>query len=326
MFSKISYDCRACSFQTNNKTLYQRHIETNKHKKKNKECGIVIDCECGSNFKHMSSYYRHRKICPANKQPHQNILYDTSKTTSKETLKETLKDDLIETIFKMNQITLDKVVEQNDKNLDKFIKLQETQMENQIETFKEAQKNIKELAIKCGNNTTTTNVQLNNHIINSQKTIQFLNQNLPDMIDMETFIYNYKGDYKLNEDETKTLLESYQLNGVKGYAKCLSFFLKDNCNRQLKDKNIEYPKKISFPLTLTDSNLRSVKIKTENGWDTTTDDQVLSRIIIISNDQVYLHHKTCIYLPETAKNTIITQIKKDNPFQKIKSSFEYIKD
>jgi hypothetical protein len=320
MFPRISYECKACVFRTNNKTLYQRHLETNKHKKNNKEYCIVMDCECGANFKHMSSYYRHRKTCP----PSKNIKHSSSsfETPSNDTLKDTFKDGLIETIFKMNQITLDKVVEQQDKNLDKFIKLQETQ----IETFKEAQKNIKELAVKCGNNTTTTNVQLNNPIINSQKTIQFLNQNLPDMIDMETFIYNYKGDYHLNEEETKTLLESYQLNGVKGYAKCLSFFLKDNCNRQLKDKNIEYPKKISFPLTLTDSNLRSVKIKTENGWDTTTDDQVLSRIIIISNDQVYLHHKTCIYLPETAKNTIITQIKKDNPFQKIKNSFEYIKD
>jgi hypothetical protein len=311
MFTRVSYDCKACSFSTNNKTLYKRHIDTNKHKKKIKLCDAVVDCGCGSSFKHMSSYYRHRKNCEADK----HILSDNVQN-----------DGLIKTIFKMNQITLDKVAEQNEKNFDRLMKLQETQMETQIETFKEAQKNIKELAVKCGNNTTTNNVQLNNPIINSQKTIQFLNQNLPDMIDMETFIDNYKGDYQLNEGETKTLLESYQLNGVKGYAKCLSFFLKDNCNRQLKDKNIEYPKKISFPLTLTDSNLRSVKIKTEKGWDTTTDDQVLSRIIVISNDQVYLHHQTCIYLPETAKNTIISQIKKDNPFQKIKNSFEFIKD
>ena len=312
MSDSKNYVCDRCEFVSNNKYHYQRHLLTKKHELLNSVEKNEYTCDCGRIFKHKSSYSRHKNSCRSISTSSDNISNNISNN-----------ELLLEQVLKMNQNTLNIMSElqknnseQQIKNFDNFIKLQE----KQTEIFKEA--------IKSSKNTTTNNVQLNNSIINGngQKTIQFLNQNLPDMIDIETFINNYKGDYHLNENETKTLLESYQLNGVKGYAKCLSFFLKDNCNRQLKDKNIEYPKKISFPLTLTDSNLRSVKIKTENGWDTTTDDQVLSRIIIISNDQVYLHHKTCIYLPETAKNTIITQIKKDNPFQKIKNSFEYIKD
>jgi hypothetical protein len=299
------YICDTCDFSSNNKYHYQRHVQTKKHQLLGFSEKREFICECGKKFKHKSSYSRHKNTCDTHDE------YKPSRNN----------DLLLEQVLKMSQNTINIMSElqknnseQQVKNFDNFIKLQE----KQTEIFKEA--------IKYSNNTTTNNVQLNNPIINGQKTIQFLNQNLPDMIDMETFVTNYKGHYHLNEDETKTLLESYQLNGVKGYAKCLSFFLKDNCNRQLKDKNIEYPIKISFPLTLTDSNLRSVKVKTDKGWGTTTDDQVLSRIIIISNDQVYLHHKTCIYLPETAKNTVITYIKKDNPFQKIKKSFESIED
>jgi hypothetical protein len=304
------YVCESCDFVSNNKYHYQRHLTTKKHELLNSSDKNEYTCECGRKFRHKSSYSRHRNACENG-----NMSMSTTNNSNNN-------DALLEHVLKMNQNTLQIMSElqknnsdQQVKNFDNFLKLQE----KQTEIFKEA--------IKSSNNTTTTtNVQLNNSVINGQKTIQFLNQNLPDMIDIDTFINNYKGDYHLNENETRTLLESYQLNGVKGYAKCLSFFLKDNCNRQLKDKNIEYPKKISFPLTLTDSNLRSIKVKTENGWGTTTDDQALSRIIIISNDQVYLHHKTCIYLPENAKNTVLTYIKKDNPFQKIKNSFTSIKD
>jgi hypothetical protein len=302
------YSCTKCNYCSYNKAHYQRHIQTDKHRKKSGCIDIVCD-NCGKLFKHSSNYYRHRKNrCPSL----------------------TSKDDIIQQVLDDSP--------GDPEYLKQIIKMQFESHTKTIENIKESHQktieNIKEIVTHqniitnntTNNTTNNNNLQVNNNIITGQKTIQFLNQHLPDMIDMETFIEKYKSDYQLDETQTKTLLESYQLNGVKSYAKCLSFFLKDNCNRQLKDKNIEYPRKISFPLTLTDSNLRSIKVKTENGWDTTTDDQVLSRIIVISNDQVYRHHQTGIYLPEAAKNVVITYIKKDNPFQKIKNSFESIKN
>jgi hypothetical protein len=296
------YSCAKCNYYSSNKAHYQRHIQTDKHKLKTGTTDITCD-NCGKSFKYSSNYYRHRKSrCPTITLKHEII--DETPQSDQEYLKQIIKMQ-----FETHTKTIENIKDSHNKT---------------IENIKEiVSQNI--ITNNTTNNTTNNNLQVNT-IITGQKTLQFLNQNLPDMIDMETFIKNYNSDYQLDEKQTKTLLESYQLNGVKSYAKCLSYFLKDNCNRQLKDKNIEYPRKISFPLTLTDTNLRSVKVKTENGWDTTTDDQVLSRIIVISNDQVYRHHQIGIYLPETAKNIVITYIKKDNPFQKIKNSFESIKN
>ena len=75
------YDCKPCSFFTNNKTDYSRHIKTNKHKKKvnttTKTCikrasNVPKTCIekkihmcpfCENTYSSSSTLSRHKKAC-----------------------------------------------------------------------------------------------------------------------------------------------------------------------------------------------------------------------------------------------------------------------
>ena len=63
------FECIFCDFKCCNKNDYNRHILTRKHKllsnttekhSKNSECFI---CECGKEYKHHSSLWKHQNTC-----------------------------------------------------------------------------------------------------------------------------------------------------------------------------------------------------------------------------------------------------------------------
>ena len=67
--------CISCDYICSYKCDWYRHILTSKHKKttnsleknekneKTNEPNIFFNCNCGNNYKHKSSYYKHKKIC-----------------------------------------------------------------------------------------------------------------------------------------------------------------------------------------------------------------------------------------------------------------------
>lgn len=66
------YICNFCAFTTCNKKDYNRHLETRKHKKNENATDLgyftpddkkVFKCNCGKNYKHRSSLYKHKKTC-----------------------------------------------------------------------------------------------------------------------------------------------------------------------------------------------------------------------------------------------------------------------
>jgi len=337
------YACDVCNFSSTKRNHYSRHLITLKHKKSVIENDLSEDditekiCDdCQRSFRHLTNYYRHRRERCCGELSYE----DSGEMTYLNYADDYTDDDIVESDdpngIDKDGFIINKLIHEKEEYLKKIIEIQQESYQkvceshqDQIktlkeshETLKESQETFKELAIK-NNGNQTTNVQLNsNQIIDNSKTMQFLNHNMSDMIDMETFIENYKDGYQLDREQSRILLESYQLNGVKSYAKCLSKTLKDICEKQMLDRNIEYPNKIAFPLVTTDCNLRSVKIKTQKGWETITGDNDLSRIIVISNDQVYRHHRSGIYLPGSAKSTVIAFIKKDNSLGKVKNALE----
>jgi hypothetical protein len=58
-----SYLCDVCQYKTNNKTDYNRHIKTVKHKNNMNENTRQYACECKKKYKHHSSLYAHQKKC-----------------------------------------------------------------------------------------------------------------------------------------------------------------------------------------------------------------------------------------------------------------------
>lgn len=360
MERNLAYECFVCNFTSTKKNHYLRHLRTRKHKKKVIKENDILEknCdECGQSFTLQTNYYRHKRGRCSGEEDYDPLGYTSFDDIKNQNHNQNLNlnhnlnqnhnlNHNLNSNFNSNlnsnfnsganilvnpsidEAKIEKLIQEKEEYLKEIIKVQKESYQkvcnshqDQIKNLKESQETFKQLAVN--NVTQTTNVQLNsNQIIDNSKTIQYLNQNMSDMIDMETFIENYKDTYQLNKEQSRILLESYQLNGIKSYAKCLSKTLKDICEQQMLDRNIEYPNKIAFPLVTTDCNLRSVKIKTINGWETITGDNDLSRIIVISNDQVYRHHRSGIYLPGSAKSTVISFIKKDNSLGKVKNELE----
>ena len=311
--------CKLCDMTYSTKSNYEKHLTTKKHQKKMGIIHKIYKCKhCHRKFKHHSSYYRHlNDRCSANSEISDLHIQEVENgMIPPENIHES---EVIRTINQLHQ--------EKNELYEKIIKIQKEAHEQSINNLKNSQKDLKDIALRkihttadCNHTTNnTTNVQLNNSTINN---VQYLNQNMADMIDIETFINNYQDKYQLSEQQSLTLLESYQLNGLKSYAKCLSKTLKKICHQQMKDRNIDYPISISFPIITTDSNLRSVKVKTQGGWETNMSDEDLIKIIVISNDLVYQHHQTGIYLPPSCKDKVITYIKKDNPIVNVKKTLD----
>jgi len=69
--STTQYSCEKCSYSTSHKGMWNRHIETKKHKdtqmvhnsEEKHQTGKRWECECGLSYKYHSGYYRHKSKC-----------------------------------------------------------------------------------------------------------------------------------------------------------------------------------------------------------------------------------------------------------------------
>jgi hypothetical protein len=65
--------CKFCNYNTCKKSDFNKHLTTDKHKKRENGNDLVpkssnqYQCECGNIYKHDSGYYRHKKNCNINK-------------------------------------------------------------------------------------------------------------------------------------------------------------------------------------------------------------------------------------------------------------------
>ena len=152
------YKCYMCNFFTKKKNHFERHENTQKHRKmckmpqndnkKGQKGHEHFSCECGKTYKHYPNLLRHHKICAFQER-------DNPRVAS---------NDMIM-----------KLVEENSEIKNLLFKQFET-MQNQIT----------ELIPKVGNNNTVNN----NNVVNKQKiNINiFLNEQCKDAITMNEFI------------------------------------------------------------------------------------------------------------------------------------------
>ena len=54
----MKYICKICEYGTNNKSNYNRHLKTKKHKNNSE-----INCGCGKKYKTRTGLWKHKKIC-----------------------------------------------------------------------------------------------------------------------------------------------------------------------------------------------------------------------------------------------------------------------
>jgi hypothetical protein len=81
--SSIFFHCKNCDYKTSRKSQYDRHLMTPKHQNASK-CYVLTSekvpkkfrCNCGKEYKHDSSYYKHKKVCLENLNTVNNIILD----------------------------------------------------------------------------------------------------------------------------------------------------------------------------------------------------------------------------------------------------------
>jgi hypothetical protein len=258
------------------------NLEYNKNNRNSHKCDF-----CNKEFVTVNSYNKHVKGCKSNN------MVDKCK----------ILEDEINKLKKEHEYKLEIEKLKNELTI-KDLEISKKEIEKQ------------NLQLQINNNSNNTTI-INN--INISK-IEYLNSNFGNVIDIETFIENYRNKYGLNEDQTRTLLENSQTDGINGCINSLFYYLKKSAMQQYKDMNgqdIEMHN-IILPFILSDKYIRDHYEKSINGkWDKTTMIDNLKKIVSITNDQIYKHHNQFMGFNGPQRKRIINGILKASGFSNL---------
>jgi len=158
------FHCILCDYKCSKQSVYNKHLLTRKHEKRVTATKLVTSvkrwyCNCGKQFKHDSSFYRHKKSCK---------------------YVETLENDIENEILTKNNISKDVILKLIAENSEIKIMLFK-QFEAMQKQQEQMNNHISELIPKIGNNNTTynknsfnINIFLDTHCKNAKTINEFL--------------------------------------------------------------------------------------------------------------------------------------------------------
>ena len=186
--------CKFCDFGSNNKTDYNMHIITNKHKRlilaKNTNvisqnlAKNIFMCDCGKVYKHQSSLCKHKLKC----------IYEKNEKDEEGA------DDMKELIVK--------IMKDNSQKMD-FLMNENKELRTQI---KEQNQQITELIPKVGNNNNNLKQKFNINV--------FLNEKCKEALSMDEFI-----------DKIEISIKNLLTTKEKGQAEGISNIIIENMNK-----------------------------------------------------------------------------------------------
>jgi len=114
-FYAPKFCCKTCNFESSKKNDYNRHILTLKHKRLMNTNDFtpfyaeqkIYVCDCGKQYKHLPSLYKHKKLC----EPAKIHMYSENNNEGKNNIE--LLTDLVQTQIKENKELRDMLQEQN---------------------------------------------------------------------------------------------------------------------------------------------------------------------------------------------------------------------
>ena len=258
LIGQYKYECKMCYFLSCNKTNYNKHLETIKHKKQviltermlkmqhdKPSAKYLIEnkymCKCGKKYKHKQSLYNHRKTC--------NGLTEEEQKQLQEQLEEQVEEQL---------------EEQVEEEVQEQVHIQEKVNEKLIEFYKEE---LKELRKENSELKKVTNITNNNQTFNLNC---FLNDTCKDALSIQEFVKSLQ--LSLNH-----LDYSADNGGEKGVIKILREGLTE----------LEENKR---PIHCTDIKRETLYIKdTENGWEKSkANDKLKTAIEGVQHKQIKL--------------------------------------
>jgi len=118
------FNCEICDYGCSKKSVFNQHLTTTKHKNatfmlQNATSNIIYKnlCDCGKQFQHHSSYYRHKKKCTKIQEKEEKIT-ETETEPEPESDLNNISPKMIIEIIKQNQEFKEFLFEQNNKNLE----------------------------------------------------------------------------------------------------------------------------------------------------------------------------------------------------------------
>jgi hypothetical protein len=202
-----------------------------------------------------------------------------------------------------------------NSNFDKAIK----NLENKTDVISNTITNIGTI----NNVNATANIQINNNGNTGKYMSKKDKLNLiKDMIDIDTFINNYKNNskYHLSKDEARILIENTEKMGIEGYGKGLYTYLKKKYCLQLEDatdKKYNYYDCI-LPFISSDTNLRRHYERQSDGWVSISSKDKLNSVVNISDNQIFNHHQRFAdYSMKTGKSRIVNVILRNACYENI---------
>ena len=191
---KVKYCCKICDYSSSNKTDYNRHLKTQKHKNKifvgnpilektlfsqKTQKVVYFSCDCGKKFKSKSGLWKHNKKCEFDDQ---SGVFSVSKVSKKSFQSfQKFPDDNDEDIDKkLKQIQLENELLKQQK-----LKMDIAQMNKNVQNPKNGHQGCKNyVQFGDGGNQTYNN---NNISIN-----MYLNENCKNAMSLEDFMQNIK--------------------------------------------------------------------------------------------------------------------------------------
>ena len=252
-FNNYKFNCIICDYYSNKNSEYTKHLSTAKHIRRflaNEKSPTDIccqnqlySCDCGNNYKHLSSLYKHKKTCSGSTSREPNISSETPSLLIE--MKEPgasneIPMELILEVIKQSKEVQNVLIEQNKELQTKLLE-KENQLLEQNEKYNEQ---ILELAkkpniINSNNNTFNLNV--------------FLNEKCKDAMNIVDFI----NSLQLTTDDFET---TGRLGFVNGISK---IFIS-----QLKKVDV-----VCRPLHCTDLKRETLYIKDNDKWEKDTDEK-----------------------------------------------------
>jgi hypothetical protein len=297
------YLCELCNYLTTTKHSLQIHYRSKKHLTNKTDTPFLdfdnfICVECNKEFKYQTGLLNHRKLF------HDNIENDDFDMKMKHKLE-------------MAKIKTEHQLKLEIEKLKFTNKLKKKDYEKNLEIQKIENKQLQIHAIEQNMNQ-VNNIQINNNI-NLTK-IQNLNLNFGDVIDINTFIDNYKNQYGLSNKQTETLLENYKHGGINSCINTLVYYLKESAIQQYKElKGKEIPMTdIILPFILSDKYIREhFEKKISGDWDKTSVLDNIKKIVGITDDHVYKHHNTYMYLSDSQKKKLVNGVLKASGYSRL---------
>ena len=331
--------CDICKYYTEKASFLKKHLKSKKHILKtesNKNIEITENIEisnviepiksiepieqtkiienifkcffCDNQYVYKSGLSRHEKIC--NKKPIDIVILKENKQKDKEIKK--LKKELISKLKKELKKELKKDMEEKDLKIkEKDLKIKELE-KNNLQLIKN----------NNSNNNIINNIIINNNqnIINISK-LDNLNLNFGNVIDITTFIDNFKDDkFGLTKNETQSLLDNYKKFGITCFAEKLFIYLKESAIKQYKEileKDID-ENDVVLPFLLSDKCVREHFEKNINGrWGRIIIYDNINKILDFIKILIHTNHSQSLLLDTVKRKKIMDLLLKKSGYSNL---------